>query len=176
MQSTAKELVLVIDMQNDFVTGSLGSEAAQAIVKPMAEYLSRCTCPLWFTLDTHPADYGNIPEAKKLPIPHCIAGTPGHDIVPALAPFAKRKDSVLVEKPTFGSTRLQRMVSMMPGLEKITVMGVCTDICVVSNALIIKAARPDIDIIVASSLCAGTSREAHEAALLTMKSCQITIL
>lgn len=169
------ELVIVIDMQNDFVDGVLGSPACQAVVPRQVDFLKAVECPIWFTLDTHPEDYASDPENVHLPVPHCITGTHGHELIEAMQPFAGRPDSVLIEKPTFGSTRLERMVSTMPALEKITLFGVDTDICVVSNAFLIKAARPDIQIVVKKDLCAGSSPENHEAALKVMRSCHCDI-
>lgn len=175
-RSEIVKLVLVIDMQKDFVTGVLGSPACRAVVPKQVAYLEKADCPIWFTLDTHPEDYAHDPEHVHLPVPHCIEGTPGHDLIDELRPYASRQDSVLIEKPTFGSTRLQKMVSLMPGLEEIVLFGVDTDICVVSNALLIKAARPDIRIVVEKDLCAGSSPENHEAALRVMRSCHCDII
>ena len=170
-----KELVVVIDMQNDFVDGVLGSPACQAVVPKQVAFLKEVSCPIWFTLDTHEADYASDPESNHLPIAHCISHTHGHDLIDAMKPFSQREDSVIIEKPTFGSLRLQKMISMMPGLEKVTIFGLDTDICVVSNALLIKATRPDIQIIIKKDLCAGSSEENHQAALRVMRSCHCDI-
>jgi len=166
--------MLVIDMQNDFVTGVLGSEEARKIVIPMRQRLQQAKCPIWFTMDTHGPDYASDPEARHLPIPHCVEGTQGWAVVDALAPFWEKGEKI--SKPTFGSMELAKRVIGMPSLKKVEMMGVCTDICVVSNALLLKAARPDLVITVDKALCAGSSPASHQAALDVMKSCHIDII
>jgi nicotinamidase-related amidase len=168
------KLLLVIDMQNDFVTGSLGSAEARAIVPDMADKLAKADVPVWFTMDTHKADYMNDPEARHLPVPHCVKGTEGWKIIRELEPFAK--NAVCIEKPTFGSVELAMRVAAIPDLKEIEMMGVCTDICVVSNALLLKAFRPSLVIKVDSALCAGTTPENHLSALSVMRSCHIDVL
>lgn len=170
------ELCIVIDMQNDFVSGVLGSPACQSVVAGQVAYLKTVSCPIWFTLDTHPVDYAHDPENVHLPVPHCIKGTEGHALIPELKAFAERPDSVLIEKPTFGSVELAKRVSALKDLKKVTIFGVDTDICVVSNALLIKAARPDLTIEVKAGLCAGSSEENHKAALQVMQSCHCDIV
>ena len=165
--------LVVIDMQNDFIDGALGTPEAQAIlpnvVKKVQEY-QKNKDQVIFTQDTHLENYLNTLEGKKLPIPHCIAGTPGHDIPECL----NTNRCVEVMKSTFGSFYVQEVVYEYT--ESIEIVGLCTDICVISNALILKTAFPNIEIKVDSSCCAGTTPEAHEAALTVMRSCQIEVV
>lgn len=179
------DMLIVIDMQRDFVSGALGSPQARAIVPAVAARIRRAReegTQVLFTLDTHTADYPDTREGRHLPVPHCISGTPGWALEPEIA--AERTDAMpLFEKPTFGSTHLAHHVARWAaslgaadgrGLS-IELCGVCTDICVVSNALLLKAALPEADLAVDGSLCAGSSPERHEAALDVMRSCQIDI-
>ncbi len=169
-----KELVIVIDMQNDFVDGVLGSEDAKKIVAPQVAFLEKVDCPIWFTLDTH-TYYDMDPESVHLPVPHCIKGSRGWELIDPLKKFASQKDSLVIEKSTFGSVLLAQKIHAMEELRKITLFGLDSDICVASNALIIKAFRPDIQIVVKEDLCAGSSRENHKAAMQVMHSCHCDI-
>ena len=158
-----KKALIVVDMQKDFVDGSLGTPAAQSIVPAVAEKIRAFRGDaLLVTLDTHGADYLQTLEGKKLPIPHCIKGTPGH----------------LVEKNTFGSFDVARLLAeRFPGeTPEIELVGLCTDICVLSNALLLRAAFPNAPITVDARCCAGVTEDAHRAALTAMQSCQIDIL
>lgn len=167
------KVLVVVDMQNDFVTGALGSKEAQAIVPNVVEKVKKAVengDRVIFTKDTHFKDYMKTLEGEKLPIPHCIKDTEGWEIIPQLEDFVKEE----VEKYTFGSfMALPSLVSVHE--DEIELIGVCTDICVVSNALILRAVNPNMKITVDSSCCAGTSREAHESALVVMKCCQIDV-
>ena len=163
-----KRLLIVVDMQRDFVDGALGSAAAQAIVPAVGALVSGAD-EVVYTQDTHGGDYLETHEGKLLPVPHCIRGTAGWEILPQLF----RRGARVFEKGTFGSVPLAEYAA---GYGEITLCGVCTDICVVSNALLIRAFAPEAGVRVAASACAGTSPEAHQAALLTMKSCQIEII
>ena len=130
--------------------------------------------PVLFTRDTHGPDYPQTREGRVLPVPHCIAGTDGWQIAPSLQPYAAE----IIDKPTFGSTALAQMLSAInqgTPVEKITLVGLCTDICVISNALLLKAFLPETDIIVDASCCAGVTPESHKNALAAMKACQITV-
>ena len=180
------DILIVVDMQRDFVSGALGSKEAQAIVPAVRARMLRAYdegTAVVLTLDTHDADYMDTREGAFLPVPHCIAGTEGWALEPEIA-GACRRGVISFEKPTFGSTALMHHVAALAidrgfiGGKGMTVelCGVCTDICVVSNALLIKAALPEADLIVDSSLCAGVTPDKHEAALETMRSCQITVL
>lgn len=165
-----KQLLIVVDMQNDFVNGSLGTKEAELIVTNVKKKIEEYKAEGWrivFTRDTHPADYLQSQEGKKLPVEHCIEGTAGCEIIPALREYVE----IVIDKPTFGSTELVSYVSDK-GVELI---GLCTDICVVSNALLLKANYPEMPIAVDASCCAGVTVASHEAALTTMKMCQIDV-
>ena len=168
-----KPYLIVIDMQNDFIDGALGTPEAQAMLPRAVERIRGFRDgAVIATMDTHEADYLDTAEGQKLPVVHCVRGTEGWQIAPAVKE-ALGADCVIVEKPTFGSVRL-------PGLiedpESIELIGLCTDICVVSNALLLKAHFPEVPIRVDSNCCAGVTPEKHRAALETMASCQIEIL
>lgn len=179
-----KKILIVVDMQNDFVDGALGTKEAQAIVpavvKKIAAYESDC---IYVTRDTHGADYLETQEGKRLPVAHCIRGSQGWALHPAVA-AALPKEAVLVDKPSFGSpalahqlaARLQKECGGDASLMEIELVGLCTDICVVSNALLLKAAMPEVKISVDASCCAGVTPESHSAALTTMGMCQVQIL
>lgn len=171
-----KKVLLVIDMQNDFVTGSLGTPEAVAIVpavqQKIAAYRSEGQ-PVLFTRDTHSADYLNTQEGKRLPVAHCISGTPGHEIIPQL----ETGNDVVFDKPSFGSLELAAyLAATYPTADQFELCGLCSDICVVSNALILKAKFPETTVCVDAACCAGVSQESHRAALLTMKMCQVSLL
>lgn len=166
------KILIVVDMQNDFITGALGSKDAEMIVpcvfaKVKSNMLDGHA--VLFTRDTHQENYMDIQEGKKLPIPHCIEGTPGWEVIPELKDFA----TMCLDKPTFGSIDLPHLVA---SYDEIELCGVCTDICVVSNALVLKANHPEKKIVVDGRCCAGVSPERHKAALATMKSCQIEVI
>lgn len=165
-----KKTLIVVDMQNDFIDGSLGTKEAQAIVpnvrKKIQEYKERGD-RIIFTRDTHQTDYLSTPEGKKLPVEHCIQGTKGWQIADGLYVEGCR----CIDKPTFGWTYWKE--EEMDG--DIEMVGLCTDICVVSNALILKATFPEVNITVDASCCAGVTPETHKAALETMKMCQIDV-
>ena len=163
------KLLIVVDMQKDFVTGALGTPEARAIV-PRVKQLAESAEEVVYTADTHLADYLTTREGRFLPVPHCIAGTEGHRILPEVY----KAGAKVFEKPAFGSLDLMNYVKE-GGYTDITLCGVCTDICVVSNALLVKAALPEAEVRVVSSACAGVTPEKHAAALLTMESCQILI-
>lgn len=176
----ADRFLIVVDMQNDFIDGALGSKEAQAIVPAVAERIAeakRAGATVIATLDTHTPDYLNTSEGKKLPVPHCIKGTEGWKIHPEI--MKALGDAVLVEKPTFGSVRLPQLVAGLAhdaaGMS-VELLGVCTDICVVSNALLLKANFPEAKFSVNRACCAGVTPAKHEAALETMSSCQIDVM
>ena len=171
------KLLIVVDMQSDFVTGALGSEAAQAIVpavdaKLRAAYFAGDK--VVFTRDTHDENYLNTQEGKNLPVPHCVKGTSGWEIIDALKPHAEVIGDV-IDKPTFGSLELAKQIDVSE-YDEIELCGLCTDICVVSNALILKAQLPETKITVDARCCAGVTAESHKAALLTMKMCQVNVV
>lgn len=173
---TMRKILVVIDMQNDFVDGSLGTAEAEAIVENVKQKI-RTYAPedVFATMDTHGEDYMNTQEGENLPVMHCIKGTEGWEIrsdIAALMPEAR-----IYEKPTFGSTRLAADLADIAREEEIRIelIGLCTDICVVSNALLLKAMMPEVEISVDASCCAGVTPEKHLAALETMRSCQIQV-
>ena len=164
------KILVVIDMQNDFITETLGSKDAQAIVPnvkaKIKEYADRGD-RIIFTRDTHGENYLETPEGKKLPVKHCVKGTDGWQIVPGL----EIENCEYIDKPTFGWLNWDGFAED----DKIELIGVCTDICVVSNAIILKAKYPETVISVDADCCAGVTPEKHKAALETMKSCQIDV-
>ena len=165
--------LIVVDMQNDFVSGSLGTKEAQAIVGNVAEKTERYVkegLDVIFTRDTHEENYLETMEGKKLPVKHCIRGTDGWEIVDELKQYV----NVVIDKPTFGSTVLADFVKGK-GYEEVELIGLCTDICVVSNALLLKANFPEVEVKVDEKCCAGVTPESHDAAVITMRMCQITI-
>lgn len=169
------DYLIVVDMQNDFIDGALGTKEAQAIVPAVREKINSFEGTVIFTKDTHGEDYLKTREGKFLPVEHCIKGTPGHDISAEL----DTGNNTVIEKPTFGSTVLAEMLKSADEKEKIgkiTLIGLCTDICVISNAMLIKAYLPETDIEIDSSCCAGVTPESHMRALDSMRSCQITVV
>ena len=169
-----KKLLIVIDMQNDFIDGSLGTPEAEAIVEAVKDKIrSYPAGDIFATMDTHGPDYLTTQEGRNLPIEHCIKGTEGWQIRPDIA--ALLGEAVIFEKPTFGSVRMAEAVKEIEDLEEIELIGLCTDICVVSNALLLKANLPEVKICVDSRCCAGVTPEKHLAALETMRSCQIEV-
>ena len=175
----SKKLLVVVDMQNDFITGSLGTAEAKAIVPNVVKKIEGWDGDVVATLDTHGEDYLNTREGRRLPVPHCIKATDGHcieaDVFNALQSKSGEHAVTFINKPTFGSTKLQQAVASSK-YDYIELVGLCTDICVVSNALLIKSAVPESDVAVDASCCAGVTPETHEAALRTMATCQIDIL
>ena len=172
-----KKFLIVVDMQKDFVDGALGTKEAVAIVPAAAEKISAFDGEIFVTLDTHFDNYMSTNEGRHLPVPHCIKGTEGWQLDKAVAKALDGKNYTAVEKNTFGSVELPGLIKKAAGNDDFTVelIGLCTDICVVSNALLIKANFPEAEIAVDAKCCAGVTPQAHEAALATMASCQITV-
>ena len=171
-----KKILLVIDMQNDFIDGSLGTREALAIVDKVKARIESFDGEVIFTRDTHEACYMDTLEGKNLPVEHCIRGTAGWEIRPELEAL---RTTPAIDKPTFGSRELASLLAekhSAEGIEEITLIGLCTDICVISNALMIKAFLPEVKISVDSSCCAGVTPESHETALSAMKMCQINVI
>ena len=164
-----KKTLIVVDMQKDFIDGALGTKEAVAIVenvkKKIAQYQQNGD-EIIFTRDTHQSDYLNTNEGKNLPVEHCIKGTDGWKIQEGL----EVPGAIYIDKPTFGYLNWKEY-----NLEEVEMVGLCTDICVVSNALIIKATYPEIQVSVDASCCAGVTPESHTAALTTMKMCQVKV-
>lgn len=174
-----EKILIIVDMQNDFISGSLGTPEAEKIVNKAVEIIQAHEGPILLTLDTHGMDYLQTAEGRALPVPHCVKGTHGHSLHPQIAALKKIEGAKMFEKTTFGSTALAAYLKEYAAthpVEEIAFLGICTDICVVSNALLVKAALPEIAIVVHSSACAGVTPAKHTAALETMGSCQIAIL
>lgn len=171
-----QEILVVVDMQNDFVTGPLGTPEARTILPKVAEKVKNFPGRVLFTRDTHEENYLESREGKVLPVPHCIRGSRGWEICPELEALRKEEP---IDKPTFGSTGLGEVLRAADQygekIGKITLVGVCTDICVISNALLLRAFLPEAEIAVDAACCAGVTPESHQTALRAMKACQITI-
>lgn len=169
------KVLCVIDMQNDFIDGALGTKQAEAIVdkvKQKIDLYRQNGDMVIFTRDTHYSNYNQTQEGRNLPVPHCIKGTDGWQISDKL----ELEQSAVIDKPTFGSFELSELIAKTDNVEKVELVGLCTDICVISNAMIIKAKMPEMPICVDSSCCAGVTVESHNNALSAMKMCQIEIL
>ena len=162
--------LVVVDMQKDFIDGALGTAEAQAIVPKVIEKVTSFKGPVMFTRDTHEENYLETQEGQNLPVKHCIQSD--------LNDYALENHCLIFDKPTFGSTSLAGCVSgiaRMAPIDQIEIVGLCTDICVISNAILLKTALPDTEIIVDASCCAGVTPQSHQNALEAMKMCQITI-
>ena len=171
-----QDILVVVDMQNDFVDGALGTPEAVQIVPRVVQRIQNFQGQVIFTRDTHAPDYLASREGRALPVPHCIRGSRGWEICPELAPLCR--ESIVVDKPSFGSVQLGELLAKADEQEKIssiTLIGLCTDICVISNALLLRAFLPEAEVIVDASCCAGVTPEKHQTALRTMRSCQIKI-
>ena len=171
-----QNILVVVDMQNDFIDGSLGTKEAQKIVPKVEEKIKKFSGEVIFTKDTHEKNYLETQEGKNLPVEHCIRETNGWQICPQLLPYCKEEP---INKPTFGSKELGELLYQKNAKEKIetiTFIGLCTDICVISNAMLVKAYLPEVKLVVDASCCAGVTKESHERALQAMKSCQINII
>ena len=170
-----QNILVVVDMQNDFIDGALGTREAVAIVPKVKEKIQNFQGRVIFTRDTHGENYMDTQEGKKLPVPHCIKGTDGWQISSELASLCREAP---VDKVTFGSSRLGSMLLEADQEEpvgQITFIGLCTDICVISNALLAKAFLPEAEILVDAACCAGVTPESHHNALEAMKVCQIRV-
>lgn len=173
-----KHFLIVVDMQKDFVDGALGTKEAADIVSNVAKKIRGFDGEIFVTLDTHSDHYMETAEGRKLPVPHCIKGTEGWQLDKTVAKALSERSYTPVEKITFGSVELPKLIGRAAGEEDFTVelIGLCTDICVVSNALLLKAHFPEQKITVDAACCAGVTPEAHKAALATMASCQIDVI
>lgn len=192
------KVLIVVDMQKDFIDGSLGTKEAQAIVPLVAETIEQMAAPdtvVIFTKDTHPHNYMDTLEGKNLPVPHCVKDTAGHSIADEVFnaylnvidtyanayevyPIAEI-NPIKIEKPTFGSIELQNIlfdINERLGIEEVTLMGLCTGICVMSNAILAKATLPEVPVNVVADCCACVTPESHKTALEAMKLCQINII
>lgn len=173
------DYLIIVDMQNDFIDGSLGTKEAQAIVPAVVNKIQNHKGPIIFTYDTHESNYLETQEGKNLPLEHCILGTNGWALPEELEKLRLDRETLSFSKPTFGSKELANHLYIENKKEKIDsieIVGLCTDICVISNALLIKAYLPETKIVVDSSCCAGVSPESHNNAINAMKICQIQIV
>lgn len=181
-----EEIVIVVDMQYDFITGTLANFSAEKLIKPMTTFLKEKNdkhIAVLFTQDTHSNNYLDTLEGKHLPIKHCIMGTRGHEIIGELLDVVDNYG--IIQKPTFGieSENWEDIINKSglfdsideDAVKRITLVGTCTDICVISNALILKSLFPEVEIYVYEDLCAGLTPEKHQAALEVMKSCQVNV-
>ena len=175
-----QRLLIVIDMQNDFIDGSLGTKEAQAIVPAVVEKIREFDGTVLFTRDTHGEDYLQTTEGKKLPVAHCIKGTMGWELQEEIEALRAEKNAAVFDKQTFGSKDLAEYISKniqnSGSIDSIILCGLCTDICVISNALLLKAYMPEVTIEVDSTCCAGVTVESHKNALEAMAMCQIEIV
>ena len=170
-----KQILIIVDMQNDFIDGALGTKEAVAIVPKVEDKIRNFDGEVFFTRDTHETWYLETQEGKNLPVPHCIRGTEGWQIRKELDALRKTD---LIDKETFGSTDLAADLLALHEEEigSITLVGLCTDICVISNALLLKATLPEVPIYVDAACCAGVTPESHENALKAMEACQIKVM
>ncbi len=173
-----KSFLVVVDMQKDFVDGALGTKEAVSIVDNVVEKIRNHTGKIFVTFDTHYENYMETAEGAKLPVPHCIKDSKGWQLDSKVAEALENKEYISVEKITFGSIALPELIEHYAEDDEfeITLIGLCTDICVVSNALILKANFPEKNITVDSKCCAGVTPDSHQAALETMKMCQINVI
>ncbi len=172
------KVLIVVDMQNDFIDGSLGTKEAQDIVSNVVNEINKDYSFIYATRDTHPENYLETNEGRHLPVRHCIQGSEGWQIRKEVEEALKPKDHEIIDKPTFGSEVLVQELKEANAeapIDEFVFVGLCTDICVVSNALLVKAAFPEKKLTVLKDCCAGVTPESHEAALATMKMCQIEI-
>jgi len=167
------KILVVVDMQRDFIDGALGTPEAVAIVPYVKEVIANFDGKVLFTRDTHFSNYIDTQEGKNLPVAHCIKGTPGWEIHPELEVLRK---TAAIDKLTFGSSELPQVLAREENIESITFIGLCTDICVISNAMVTKAFFPEIPLIVDAKACAGVTPESHKNALEAMKMCQIAVV
>lgn len=176
------KVLVVVDMQNDFVTDALGTAEAVAIVPAVVERVKQAREAgerIFFTRDTHESVYLQTQEGQKLPVEHCLRGSRGWEIVPQLKALSEAPGVEILDKPSFGSTVLGerlRALDAEEGVETITLVGLCTDICVISNALLAKAFLPEVPIRVEAACCAGVTPASHENALAAMRVCQIEVV
>lgn len=166
--------LVVVDMQKDFIDKALGTAEAVAIVPDVKRYIETFDGEIIFTRDTHTKEYMSTQEGQNLPVVHCVKDTEGWQICDELKELAKGKK--IFDKPTFGSIELAQYLVERDDVEDITLVGLCTDICVISNAFLLKAYMPEVEISVVENCCAGVTPKSHERALETMKVCQINVV
>lgn len=170
------DILVIIDMQNDFISGSLGSDMAQNIVDNVVDYATNFNGKIIFTRDTHQTDYLQTQEGKNLPVEHCIQGSNGWEICDKLKDLSN--NNIILDKPTFGSINLPDTIKELSDNKEVTnikLVGLCTDICVIANAMLLKAYFLDAKISVIEKCCAGVTPDSHNNAINAMKMCQIEI-
>lgn len=167
------KVLIVVDMQNDFIDGALGTKEAEAIVPYVKEVVENFDGKVFFTRDTHFDNYMDTQEGKNLPVVHCIKGTQGWQICPALEAL---RTTEAIDKVTFGSKDLADVLAKEKNVEEIIFVGVCTDICVISNVMVVKAFYPEIPLVVDAKGCAGVTVQSHLNALEAMKMCQVKVV
>lgn len=167
------KILVVVDMQRDFIDGALGTPEAVKIVPYVKNLIENFDGKVFFTRDTHFANYMDTQEGKNLPVPHCIQNTPGWEIHPELDALRK---TPAIDKVTFGASALPQILAREADIQSITFVGLCTDICVISNVMLTKAFFPEIPLIVDARACAGVTPESHKNALAAMKMCQVTVI
>lgn len=170
-----KKVLVVVDMQKDFISGALGTKEAEAVVDNVAEVIRTFDGEVIFTRDTHTDKYLETQEGRNLPVSHCIKDSDGWQLDKKLVSL-RTEPVKIFDKPTFGSVALAEYLKENEELESVTLIGLCTDICVISNALLIKAFLPEVEIRVMENCCAGVTPKSHENALEAMKMCQIKIV
>ena len=169
--------LIVVDMQNDFITGSLGTKEAEAILPKVIEKVKGFDGTVLYTKDTHQTNYLSTQEGKNLPVEHCIEGSYGWELAGELEELSKK--NMVFNKPTFGSMELAKYLAEeneKETIEAIELCGLCTDICVISNAFVIKANLTEVPVSVDASCCAGVTPESHKNALSAMKMCQVAVV
>lgn len=177
MANTNRYLI-VVDVQNDFVSDALGTPEAQQIVPAVVKKIKEYSGNILVTLDTHQENYLDTQEGHLLPVKHCIQDTQGWQLASEVENVLSKKDAKVYTKPTFASVQLAQELKAIHEknpIEEIELVGLCTDICVISNAIMLKGFMPDVPIYVDASCCAGVTPEKHDAALEVMKSCQIYV-
>ena len=167
------KVLVVVDMQNDFIDGALGTKEAAAIVPYVKKAIEDFEGKVFFTRDTHFENYMETQEGENLPVPHCIKGTEGWQI---RAELDALRSTAPIDKFTFGSSALVDVLRSEDSLESITFLGLCTDICIISNAMVVKAFFPEVPLFVDAKGCAGVTPESHLRALEAMKVCQINVI
>ncbi|MBR5761083.1 MAG: cysteine hydrolase [Lachnospiraceae bacterium] len=173
-----KKALVVVDMQVDFTTGALENAEAVKVIPSIVKKVNdafEAGEDVFFTRDTHADNYMATEEGKNLPIPHCIKGTAGWEIVPELKALSEKPGVTIVDKPVFGSVSLGELLKERASYDEVELVGVCTDICVISNAMIVRAFLPDTHVKVDASCCAGVTVESHKNALEAMKVCQVEV-
>ena len=170
--------LIVVDMQKDFIDGSLGTAEAVAIVESVNQLAAGWEGPVIFTRDTHEENYMETQEGRNLPVLHCIRGTEGWQLEKGLQTLCDARESIIFDKPTFGSVELSAYLAKVHAedpIDEIVLVGLCTDICVISNAMLAKASLPEVPVAVIAHCCAGVTPDSHTRALEAMKMCQITV-